>query len=449
MQPQVVSTVDINNGGGRYYSNLKEKIYSFTHEFSQKIILKNDYAIELSLGNYIEHKTRVFNARELGYTLARRNPIVKLPVGEIFADSNVGDPTRFLVEDNTAPYDRYEAKNTLIASFLSVNVPIGNRMKALIGGRYEANTQSLETVLSSLDTIKPVLKTSYFLPSINITYNFTPKMLLRVAYGKTLNRPEFRELAPVFFYDFSLRAGTYGALYLNDSLGVAQVHNLDARWEYYPSAGELIHAGVFYKEFKDPIQQVIVPGLSDKAFTFRNGKSAYVAGVELDVRKNLEFLDNSFGTRFLRNITLVGNLALSKSLLKIDTSKILNAVPEGPLQNQSNYVINAGIFYQNDSVGLQGSLLYNVYGPRLYAVGTTGGAYGSIGELAFHSLDITLSKTFYKHYMFTFGIQNLLGQTIQFVEDVNGDNKFEKGKDTPFTNFKPGRYFTAGIRLRF
>ncbi len=447
---QVTQGVDINNGGGKYYASLNEKTYSFNHEFSQQIPFSSDYKIELSLGNYLEYKTRDFEARELGYTLRRTDTnLIKLPISQIFAPSNVGDQSNFMVADNTAPYDHYQATNTLIASFLSLNVPIGNRVKALIGARYESNKQTLESVLPTLDTIKPELKTNYLLPSINVTYNFTPKMLARVAYGKTLNRPEFREQAPLFFYDFSLRAGTYGAMYQSDTLSIAEVDNLDARWEYYPSAGELVHAGIFYKRFKNPIQQVIVVGVSDKSFTFRNGQDAYVAGFELDVRKNLSFLDDKFGTKFLKNIVLVGNLSLSKSELTIDTSRVRLAVPKGPLQNQSDYVVNAGIFYQNDSLALQGSLLYNYYSPRLYAVGTIGGGYGSIGELGFHSLDFTLSKSFYKHYSFTVGVQNLLDQTLTFVEDVNQDNKFDKTKDTPFTNYKPGRYFTVGVKLRF
>ena len=42
------------------------------------------------------------------------------------------------------------------------------------------------------------------LPSINVIYNLHKKMNIRLAYYKTVSRPEFRELAPFAFYNFIL-----------------------------------------------------------------------------------------------------------------------------------------------------------------------------------------------------------------------------------------------------
>ncbi len=447
---------DVNRGGGKLYGKLNEDNYSFSHEFFQKLKINSEYSVELSLGNYLEYKNRNYDLRQLGYTIPAtggqaRLDLLRLPVGQIFEASNVGDQSNFIIVDNTDGFDHYTAKNTLIASFVSLNIPIGDHIKALIGARYESNRQQLETKVSTA-TVSPDLKTNYLLPSANFTYNFTAKMLLRFAYGQTLNRPEFREQAPAFFYDYTLRAGTYGAFFFPGAKGlkVAEVQNFDFRWEYYPSVGELIHAGLFYKKFKNPIQQSILGGLQDKAFSYINGSSAYVAGLEIDARKNLDFLDDKLNTGFLKNFVLVGNLSLAKSELIIDSTYAseqgADVVQKGPLQGQSDYVVNAGIFYQNDSNGVQGSLLYNVYSPRSYAVGRR--LDGSIGELAFHSLDLNLSKVFAKHYTLTIGIQNLLDQSIRYVEDTNLDNKFTS-TDNPFTTYKPGRYFTLGIRVRF
>ncbi len=220
---------------------------------------------------------------------------------------------------------------------------------------------------------------------------------------------------------------------------------------FIPSAGELIHAGVFYKSFNNPIQLSILGGLQDKSFSFINGTRAQVGGVELDVRKNLHFLDDKFGTRFLKNLVVVGNLSVAKSEVTIDSAfakrQGADVVLKGPMQGQSDVVINAGLFYQNDSAGIQGSVLYNYYSPRLYAVGRTN--EGSIGELGFHSLDVVLSKMFAKHYTVSFGIQNLLDQSIRFYEDRNLDNKFDAKNDNPFKTYKPGQYFTLAVKMRF
>ena len=49
-----------------------------------------------------------------------------------------------------------------------------------------------------------------FFPSANLSINLSKKNTLRAAYGLSVNRPEFRELAPFYFVDFDLNAGVYG-----------------------------------------------------------------------------------------------------------------------------------------------------------------------------------------------------------------------------------------------
>ena len=234
-------------------------------------------------------------------------------------------------------------------------------------------------------------------------------------------------------------------------MDVAEVQNFDVRWEFYPNPSELIHVGAFYKSFKNPIQQITLGGYADPYFSFMNCTKAYVAGVEVDVRKNLMFLDDKLGTGFFKNFVLVGNVSLGKSELTIDSTYGAehngNVVLKGPLQGQSNYVANAGFFYQNDSLGLLASVLYNVYSPRVYAIGTSGD--GSIGELAFHSFDASVSKIFAKNYTLTFGVQNLLNSSVRLYEDTNQDNKFDSKTDMPYKTYKPGQYFTLGIKVRF
>ncbi len=443
---------DANNGGGRYYAALFENVYSFSHQFTQKVKLSDKFSFDLNAGNYIEYKKRSFQARQFGYSLAfgpTTDSLKRLPINEIFADENVGGEGRYRISEVTSDYDKYSASNRLIASFLSVAVPVSSKIKVVTGVRYEDNLYRLEAVQNQVE-VKPEVKTRFFLPSVNASYSFSNRSLIRAAYGKTINRPEFRETAPFFFYDFERRAGTYGAMYptyihpSGDTLDVAQIHNVDVRYEFYPSSGELIQIGGFYKQFKDPVQQVSYNN-GNRAFTVINAQSAYCYGVEADLRKNLAFLDDRLNTKnIFGNFTLVSNLTLSKSQLTL--GKIRDLPETAPFEGQSNYVINAGLFYQSDSAGIQASLLYNVYGPRLYSIGRVDDY--NIGELSFHSLDFTLAKTIYKQVQLNVGVQNLLDQAYNFVLDGNRDNKFTSS-DFRYSNYKPGRYFTLGLRMRF
>ncbi len=460
----VASLVDPNFGGGRYYSALYEKTYSFNHQYSQKVKLTEDYSFVVNVGNYIEAKRRAQNIRKLSYTIKSNglngqhaDSLKKLTINEIFADTNVGTKNNFVIDEGTDPSDRYNAKNDLVASFVSINAPIGANMNVVFGARYENNIQSIATFVG-VDTVNKNYKTSFLLPSINLAYNFTKKSLVRAAYGKTLNRPEFREFAPVVYYDFEDVNLVKGSLQPTNSspygtdLKVAEINNFDLRYEYYPNAGEMIHVGLFYKTIDHAILRVVDFGTAgdNKTLTYFNGNTAYTAGFEFDMRKNLVFFDNKLGTKFFKDLSFVANVALSKSESKIDTTVKHHQVPVTTLQGQSPYVINAGLYYQNDKLGLKGSALYNTFGSRLYAIGTIDKGGENIGELPFQSLDVLVSKTFKKHYNLSFGVQNLLDSKVTFYKDIDGNKKFERNSsDNLYRTYSPGRYYTLGLKVNF
>ncbi len=461
---QVSGNVDILNGGGRYYSQLYEHTYSFNHQFTQKIKVSDDINVDLNVGNYLEYKDRAFNIRQLGYTIkpgTLANKLNRLPINEIFADTNVGGTGKFIMGETTNKYDRYSGTNELIASFLSAKVQAGDHISVSGGVRYEYNIQAINAFVN-LDSISPKITTKFLLPSVNAAYNFSEKSLVRFAYGKTLNRPEFREWAPIFYYDFDELAGNKGSLFkttvsrsksanIGDTLKVAQIQNFDVRYELYPSNGEMIQIGGFYKLFADPIQRVLLPGSGSdsRAFSFINADNAYCYGLELDLRKNLAWVDEKLGTDVFKSLAVVGNLALAWSQLTIDTAQVNSAIPHSGIQGQSPYIVNAGMYYQNLENGFQGSLLYNVFGPRMYAVGTVNTGGESIGELPFQSLDFTLSKMFRKHYILNVGVQNILGSPVCFVKDINRDNKFDLKNDREYKVYYPGRYYTIGVKIKF
>ena len=68
-------------------------------------------------------------------------------------------------------------------------------------------------------------------------------MNLRASYGRTLDRPTFRELAP--FASFSFVGGF--TFIGNAELERTMINNCDLRWEHFGNPGELYAASVFYK----------------------------------------------------------------------------------------------------------------------------------------------------------------------------------------------------------
>nr|MDQ3101521.1 TonB-dependent receptor [Bacteroidota bacterium] len=117
-----------------------------------------------------------------------------------------------------------------------------------------------------------------------------------------------------------------------------------------------------------------------------------------------------------------------------------------PLMGQSPYILNAGLYYQDTERKLQYNILYNVIGPRLFAVGT----YGTpdIYEMPRNVVDLTLTKGLGKRVELKLSAQDILNQRVLMIQDSNADKKID-AQDEEIMSFKRGSYFTAGIGVRF
>ena len=449
------NTVDLSSGS-RLYQELNEKIYSLNLGLKQKF---ND-KIELSGGLYIENKDRSFVAREFGYVFSPNSPTdntIALPIDKIFDPKNLGSTGLGFQEDGNSippasapgvkPNYSYDAANKLTAGYISGNFTLG-KFKILGGVRFEHNVQSILAGLQGRK-IDTALVTDKLLPSVNFSYNITEKSLIRAAYGRTLNRPEFREWAPFVYYDFDVNALTYGSLYLSTGvngtpglpLKVADIDNFDLRYEYYPSEGENIHVGIFYKNFTNPIEATVAPDYSNIAYTFKNASSAYAVGFEVDIRKKLNF----FGSAFLNNFTVVFNGSLIKSQVKVTQDE--SWTPNRILQGQSPYVVNLGLYYQLNKWQVSG--LYNVFGPRIVYIGRT--TYSEVVEMPRHTIDLTVTRNLTNRLTINAGVSDLLNQRVLMLQDNpdNKNNKFERNSDPRFTDYRRGSYYTLGLRYNF
>src|SRR5690606_41582748 len=98
-------------------------------------------------------------------------------------------------------------------------------------------------------------------------------MQLRLGYSETTSRPDFRELSTAPF----IHPVTGLEIIGNPDLTVAFIDNYDARWEWYFSSDESVSIGLFYKEFTNPIEAIIQPGIDNRR-TFINAQAGEVKG---------------------------------------------------------------------------------------------------------------------------------------------------------------------------
>ncbi|TAE34052.1 MAG: TonB-dependent receptor [Cytophagales bacterium] len=447
---------------GRFYSKMKEFVYSgvgnVEHTFGNPTDREPN---RIRAGIYGERKQRDFSARFYGYQVignAQEN-LRTNEIGNLFTAGNVtGQPGRFSLLDGTRDLDSYQGNNTYLAAYVSGDVNFGPRANLTAGFRGEYNDQEIRATLGGTDTRLSSIRIFSPLPSLNFTYKLSDRTNLRLAYSSSVNRPEFRELAPFRYYDFNLVADIQGSPILT----TATIQNLDAKWEFYPTQNELISVTGFYKKFKNPIESLLLLTPNGFAYTFFNSESAQSYGVELEARKG--FTNSS--SAFLKNLTFVGNVSLIKS--EVNVGEVIRA-PElsgqineyrnitdskRPLTGQSPYLINLGLYYAAPTSGWQGNVLYNVFGQRIFTVGNIDNP--SIYEMPRHVIDLNVTKQVGKQLELRFGVQDILNQPVRFAQDFNRDGKIgadvtsaTASADQNIRSFRRGSYYTVSAIYTF
>ncbi len=239
-----------------------------------------------------------------GLTDANRN------LDESFTESTVGD---------------YEIEEDIYAGYLMASMDFDS--VSLTGGvRYELTEFEAEGAIGtvyeseSLDLEESAFGSSameddydYFLPSISVRWDVSPKIVSRMAVSKTIARPSFGALNPSSLAEIEEEDGET-ELQLED-LGNAELDpyeslNIDLGGEFYPEGNiGMFSLGVFYKDLDNYIAQANVAdsidlspwtslvGLSPAAITdadvlqYVNGDSAELRGLELAWYKQF---DNGF-----------------------------------------------------------------------------------------------------------------------------------------------------------
>lgn len=428
---------------GRFYSEMTENALTGSFGLSKILKIKGlpDFAPEIKAGGFYEKKERSFAARNIGYVrpvIGFNDALGRLEIWDLFATQNINFESGIRIDEQSNPSDSYTASNELLAFYGMVNIPVTKKISAVVGARYENNIQILNSATFTNQLVNVNYPVSRLLPSANISYNITEKSLFRLAYGETLNRPEFRELAPFGFYDFNTNFTNRG----NPFLETPTIHNADFRFETYPKATETVSLALFYKYFINPIETVFIPGAGSqgaKAFTFGNAASATTYGVEVEVKKSLNGLTNS---AFLDRINLIFNVALIKSEVSLGAIAIGQS-SNRPLQGQAPYIVNSTISYKDDAKGLQINALYNVVGKNIIFVGFD--SYPDIYQMPRGILDFTVVKRVSDRFKLKLGVSDILNQKNIFLQDANLDGKLDVKTDNIIQEFQPGAVFSLGF----
>lgn len=439
------------------------RYFGKTFETTQTGGVDLDYQLEISalkwfkpkikVGYLYELKQRESFTRLIGYTTSAAG---SFGLNNISNDSlflpgnfNLGE-NGFLISEGGFVAPNYSAINTYNAYYFSATIPIGEKVNLSGGIRVEHNVRELGTDPIEENNFPFVEDTLFKLPSCNLSYRFNDKHLIRLAYSQTVNRPEIREASTAFWYENITNPKII--ISGNGNLKTATVKNYDFRYEFYPHPGETFSVGAFYKQFTNPIEQIFQnDGTLSPNGTFINTLGATSYGLELELVQSFRawFKQPNFFSNFSVNL----NAAYIRSEINVgDDSLIDQYNAERPLFGQAPYILNTGIYYQNDSIGLAVNIAYNITGPRIFRGGSAVGI-PDIYEMPVNMIDLNIAKKINKYLECKLSIQNLLDSKFLFIQYYTEDRKvpnFKKEGDSVniYNGFRTGRYYTITLSFK-
>jgi hypothetical protein len=353
-------------------------------------------------------------------------------------------------EPATSAGTQYHATQSVTASYIMADFKPFPQLKLTGGARFEntdikVSTQEPESLparffpASFRATGVAKIQQLDLLPAAAATFQLTEGVNFRFAWSQTLARPSFKELGPVVTKNFTDDTFFLG----NPELQLSKANNYDFRTEWFPRAGEVVAVSLFYKKIIAPMEQTaFYDQVEQQQFlTYTNAPSnGIVYGVELETRKRLDQIAPA-----LKNFSLYFNYSqiISSVPVSPEVSQVLAAnnqpTESRPLQGQPEYIINAGLNYDNDEYRFYAGIFFNVTGPFLFSVGEPFGVgqqatyFPDVYEQPAPSLDFNLTQGITENWKLTFRGKNLLNPFFNRTQTYNGTeyiySSYTKGWD--------------------
>jgi TonB-dependent receptor len=273
-----------------------------------------------------------------------------------------------------------------------------------------------------------------WLPSLIFKLQPTNQIILRLAYSRSLGRPEYSQLNPGG--TLSLASGTEVLSLGNPGLKPYTADNADFSAEWYFGKGGLLSVGAFAKWVKDPIfSRVTTQTNATYAGTVYpilqttqpiNGKTGKIYGIEAEFQQQFTFLPgllSGFGVELTATF-------VSSKLTTFDGREV-------DFPNQSGHLYGAQLFYQKGP--FEASVAYHVTGKALLALGGVANDDQFNNDL--RRLDAKASLQLMRQVSIFFEAQNLTDEPTRQYQAGNPDWLIQ--------NERYGRTYYGGVSVKF
>lgn len=355
----------------------------------------------------------------------------------------------FTYNEGTNSTYRAKLNEFVNAGYIDLAFKFGDKIDLNFGARAEQTNREIKYKESgSFDDpfIKKTISKLNILPSLNIKYVLSDESNLRFAGSKTITRPVIMEAYPLEFVnpDGTIEQG-------NQNIKNSDNLNFDLKYELFPSSKELFVVGAFSKFIQNPIERVFFPsaGSGGQITSYDNSKQALLYGAEVEFLFQLEKINSNF-----KNLSLGLNTTIMYSNVKINTINSSETIandknPSRNLQGASPWIINADLKYDfdfNKNWKNTMTLVYNVYGKRIFAVGTNG--LDNYYEMPFSKLDFVWNNKIGSKWDVKFSVDNILNPLYKIK--LGNNNKVEIiEKDLTIRDFKRGTGFSLSLNYSF
>jgi outer membrane receptor protein involved in Fe transport len=444
----IPAAVPTNDNIKRYFLSLRDRAASASSDFTREF--GSERKVTLKSGVYGEYRRRSYAPREFIYrydnlSYDERRTLLVLPFGEILDGKNLG-ADRIYLDEITRKTHAYAATVMHAAGYALVEFALG-RLSVYGGLRLENHRVHLERDRTDAPELtlpsSRVTNELSWLPSINLNCKLSDRHRLRASYGRSVNRPELREISPAVYYDFDL----FNEIVGKEDLKTAMIDNVDLRYEFYPDAGDALSFGVFYKHFENPIEWTFIDMGGSLRYCNENARRADNTGIEVDLRKDLSFIG-------LKGLTLVANATAVLSRVQFTPGEVVSE-PDRMMQGQSPYVVNAGLYYRNEKLSLGATILYNRTGERIAGTGKSYSADGNINaavpdtwEMPRNSLDLTLTKKIGAAEI-RLSVKDILAEDVVFKQFPKFmKNGIEHKRQQTTKRYNQGQSLSLGVVVR-
>lgn len=414
----------------RNFTSLNEDASDFQAHINSSLFSNENFELRATAGFSLINRERTVDSYSYSYSLAGGGFIIPAPynnsqdISDVITDDSFNDSVFEVntLNDFKASYTG-EWNNTSIYIMPSLNYFEMFKLEA--GVRMEDSELIVETSKNPINnqSIKATVEDNEIYPSLNLTVTPLEALQLRFAYYGSINRPDFREIAPTQFTD-TVTGDRYVG---NENLKESEVGNIDLRAEYYFSDDESVTLALFRKDFKDAIErtsQIIAGSSNDVLYSFKNSGDSYAQGIEVTASKNIDLGGLSIRTS--------GNFSLFDTEIDIFSASG-NLIESRQLQGQPEMLANLQFALDDLQSGREYTIIINHTGESLDAV-SADPLLGDEMKLARTVIDINIMQPILMNEIeLKASIGNLTNEKVEYQQSDKMTKRYEPG-----INFKVG-----------